>query len=214
MSFCKSPPFNPWLQTHLYYPYYLCCPLLILPSISTTLTLVVTEVGLVATSIQTATATTTNIGLIFMAFIPLLPLTGSKATSSRTGVPLILNNGLLTGLLSITSSVSFVSPSATQPFNMPSFAAVDNNHLPIFAVGNISATTWFLDTRANQHVTPNLATLTNSIPSLGNDHLHVGDDKGLFISHIRHTMLHSPKHTFKLSNVLHVPHVTKPLLSV
>jgi hypothetical protein len=59
---------------------------------------------------------------------------------------------------------------------MSSFAAVDNNHLPIFVVGNISPTTWFLDTRANQYVMLNLATLTNSIPYLDNDHLHVGDD--------------------------------------
>jgi len=68
--------------------------------------------------------------------------------------------------------------------------------------------------RCEQHVTPNLATLTNSAPYLGNDHVHVGDSKGLSISHIGHTMLRSPKHTFILSNVLHAPHITKPLLSV
>jgi len=65
----------------------------------------------------------------------------------------------------------------------------------------------------NQHVTPDLATLTDSTSDLGNDHLHVGDGKGLSISHIGHTMLRSPKGTFTLSNVLHVPHITKPLLS-
>jgi len=59
-----------------------------------------------------------------------------------------------------------------------------------------------------------LATLTDSAPYLGNDHFHVGDDKGLSISHIGHTMLRSSKHTFILSNVLHVPHITKPLLSI
>jgi len=64
------------------------------------------------------------------------------------------------------------------------------------------------------HVTPDLATLTDSAPYLGNDHLHVGDGKGLSISHIGYTMLRSPKHTFTLFNVLHVPHITKPLLSV
>jgi hypothetical protein len=66
----------------------------------------------------------------------------------------------------------------------------------------------------NQHVTPDVATLADSAPYLGNDHLLVGDGKGLSISHIGHTMLCSPKHTFTLSNVLHVPHITKPLLSV
>jgi len=82
------------------------------------------------------------------------------------------------------------------------------------AVRNISAATWFPGTSANQHVTPDLGTLTNSAPYLGNDYLHVGDGKGLDISHIGHTKLHSPKRMFTLSNVLHVPHITKPLLSV
>jgi len=82
------------------------------------------------------------------------------------------------------------------------------------AVGNISAATWFPDTDANQHVTPDLGTLTDSTPYLGNDYLHVGDGKGLNISHIGHTKLHSPKRMFTLSNVLHVPHITKLLLFV
>jgi len=54
----------------------------------------------------------------------------------------------------------------------------------------------------------------NSPSYLGNKYLHVGDDKSFFISHIGHTMLRSLKHIFTLSNVLHVPHITKPLLSV
>ena len=44
--------------------------------------------------------------------------------------------------------------------------------------------------------------------------MHVGDGKSLAISHIRHTMLHSSKCIFKLSNVFHVPRNTKSLLSV
>jgi hypothetical protein len=44
--------------------------------------------------------------------------------------------------------------------------------------------------------------------------LHVGDGKGLDISHIGHTTLHSPKRIFTLSNVLHVLYITKPLLFV
>jgi len=37
---------------------------------------------------------------------------------------------------------------------------------------------------------------------------------GLAISYIGQTTLHSSKRIFKLSNVLHVPHITKPLLYV
>jgi hypothetical protein len=81
-------------------------------------------------------------------------------------------------------------------------------------VGPVFSPTWFLDTGANQHVTPDLATMTGFAPYLGNDHLHVGDGKDLSIYHIGDTMLHSSKRTFTLSNVLHVPHITKPLLSV
>jgi len=74
--------------------------------------------------------------------------------------------------------------------------------------------TWFPNTGANQHVTPDLATLTDSAPNLSNNYLHVGDGIGLSIFQIGHTILCSPKRTFTLSNVLHVPHITKPLLSV
>jgi hypothetical protein len=48
----------------------------------------------------------------------------------------------------------------------------------------------------------------------GNDHLHVGDGKGLTISNITHSKIRSPKHTFTLSNILHVSHIKIPLLSV
>jgi hypothetical protein len=82
---------------------------------------------------------------------------------------------------------------------------------------NLSSTgsvDWFPDTGANQHVIPDLATLTASAPYLGNDNLHVGDGKGLPISHLSHTKIYTPHRSFTLSNVLHVPAITKPLLSV
>ena len=56
--------------------------------------------------------------------------------------------------------------------------------------------------------------MTGSEPYLGNDHLHVGDGKGLSISYIGHTKIHTPHHTFTFSNVLRVPHIKKPLLLV
>jgi histone deacetylase 1/2 len=73
---------------------------------------------------------------------------------------------------------------------------------------------WFSNIGANQHVTHDLATLTVSEPYNGNDNLHVGEGRGLSISHISHTKLYTPHHSFTLSNVLYVPIITKPLLSV
>jgi len=82
---------------------------------------------------------------------------------------------------------------------------------------NLSSTgfvDWFPNTGANQYVTLDLATLTTSESYLGNDNLHVGDGKGLPISHLGHTKIYRPHCSFTLSNVLHVPVITKPLLSI
>ena len=67
--------------------------------------------------------------------------------------------------------------------------------------------TWFSDTGANQHVTLDIASMTSAKPYLGNDQLHIDDGMGLVISNITHTTLHTPKHTFTLSNILHVPQI-------
>ena len=56
--------------------------------------------------------------------------------------------------------------------------------------------------------------MTSLEPYLGNDHLHVGDGKGLVISNIAHSKIHSPKRTFTLSNNLHVVAIKNLLLPV
>jgi len=56
--------------------------------------------------------------------------------------------------------------------------------------------------------------LTASEPYNGNDNLHVGDGKGLSISHISHTKIYNLHRLFTLSNVLHVSAITKPLFSI
>jgi hypothetical protein len=58
-------------------------------------------------------------------------------------------------------------------------------------------------------VTSDLASMTSSEPYLGSDQLHVGNGKGFVISHIAYSKLYTPKCTFILSNVLHVPHIKK-----
>jgi hypothetical protein len=54
--------------------------------------------------------------------------------------------------------------------------------------------TWFLDIGAYQHVTPNNTNVASSKPYTGTNQLHVGDGKGLTISHIAHSKIHAPKH--------------------
>ena len=56
--------------------------------------------------------------------------------------------------------------------------------------------------------------MTHADPYLGNDQLYVGDGKGLIISNTTHKILHTPKQTFTLSNILHVPKIKKRFLSV
>jgi len=67
----------------------------------------------------------------FMVFIPLLPWTGSRVIGGKPDSLLVLGNGLLTGHLSRTSSVSSASTSATQPHNVFSFTAAVTSPLPI-----------------------------------------------------------------------------------
>jgi hypothetical protein len=69
-------------------------------------------------------------GLIFMVLISLLPRTRSRVIGSSLD-GLLVGNGLLTGPLSITLSVSYAFPSATQPYNVFTFAAVVTNPLLI-----------------------------------------------------------------------------------
>ena len=93
--------------------------------------------------------------------------------------------------------------------NLQANANLAFNNAPI-----IAPVTWFPDIGANYHVTPDLTSMTSSEPYCGNDHLYVGDGKGLTISNIAHSKIRSPKRTFTLSNILHVSHIKKPLLSV
>jgi len=129
MSFYISLLFQSWLQIHLCYPHLLYCPLLTLPSISTSLISAVTEAGHVVTGAPTTVSITVITSLIFMLFI-LLPLqTGSKTTGNRPDGLLVLDSGLFTDLLSRLSSVSSTSPTATPPLNVLSFAAAATNPL-------------------------------------------------------------------------------------
>jgi hypothetical protein len=56
--------------------------------------------------------------------------------------------------------------------------------------------------------------LTSYTSYTGPDQLHIGDGKGLDILYIGFGYLKTPSDTLILSNVLHVPSIAKPLLSI
>jgi hypothetical protein len=96
------------------------------------------------------------------------------------------------------------SHSASYFSQLQSYGKQPNANLVLNNVSSTNFMDFFPDTSVNQHVTPDLVNLTRSEPYLGNDYLHSCDGKGISISNIGHTKLHTPKHTFTLSNVLHV----------
>jgi Reverse transcriptase (RNA-dependent DNA polymerase)/GAG-pre-integrase domain len=80
--------------------------------------------------------------------------------------------------------------------------------------GTAPPDSWYMDSGASVHVTPNLNALTEYSPYSGSDQLQVGDGKGLEISHIGTTYLSTGTVSLLLSNVLHVQTIFKPLLSI
>jgi hypothetical protein len=97
--------------------------------------------------------------------------TSSQTIGSRIGATPAATNGLDNSMF----AANCAPVSVTLLPIVLSFAAIPSNPLLTLVVGNVSAVTWFPDTSANQHVTPDLATMTNSTVYLGNNHLHVGD---------------------------------------
>lgn len=69
---------------------------------------------------------------------------------------------------------------------------------------------WYFDTGATDHASPDFQKLTISDDYKGNDKLQVGNGNLLSISHIGNSTLHN----LRLPNVLIVPKLTKSLLSV
>lgn len=66
------------------------------------------------------------------------------------------------------------------------------------------------------HVTPNISQLTATTNYKGNEHLQVGNDESLHITHVGHVFVPSQIHSkaFYLKKFLCVPHRIKNLLSI
>jgi histone deacetylase 1/2 len=70
-----------------------------------------------------------------------------------------------------------------------------------------------MDTGATDHITSDLDRLAIRNAYNGNDCVHVGNGAGLHISHVGHSTLNTTAKPLALRNILHVPHITKNLLS-
>ena len=96
---------------------------------------------------------------------------------------------------------------ATQPqVNLASYSYVHGPPEPA----------WYLDSGATNHVTSQLDNLSIKSNYKGKAKLAVGNGSLLTISHIGDSVLHVPSsHShLKLNNILHVPSITKNLLSI
>ena len=70
-----------------------------------------------------------------------------------------------------------------------------------------------MHTRATDHITSDLDRLAIRENYNGNERVHVGNGAGLHISHVGHSTLNTTAKSLALRNILHVPHITKNLLS-
>jgi histone deacetylase 1/2 len=73
---------------------------------------------------------------------------------------------------------------------------------------------WYADTSATDHLTNELDKLHVKEPYHGQDHVHTANGAGMHITHVGQSTLPTSSHPLHLNNVLHVPSVTRNLLSV
>lgn len=86
---------------------------------------------------------------------------------------------------------------------------------PIADYGVVVDPAWYIDSRATNHVTKNASIFSSYSVYHGIDKLHVGNGVGLHIQHVGCTILNTlAAIPLYLNNILHVPAITKNLLSV
>ena len=73
---------------------------------------------------------------------------------------------------------------------------------------------WYVDSGATHHLTADIANLAAHSEYQGPDRVRMGNGTGLPIRATGASLLCSPISSFVLKNLLHVPNITKNLLSV
>jgi hypothetical protein len=80
--------------------------------------------------------------------------------------------------------------------------------------GVVNLNAWYVDSWASTYVIPDLNAFNTYSPYNKSDQLCVGDGKGLPILHTDTALLPIISGSLVLRNVLHVPSISKPLLSI
>lgn len=73
---------------------------------------------------------------------------------------------------------------------------------------------WYADTGATDHLTNDLDKLTMKEPYRGKNHVQAANGAGMRITHISHSTIPTSSHPLRLNDILHVPSVSRNLLSV
>ncbi|KAF7801076.1 Retrovirus-related Pol polyprotein from transposon TNT 1-94 [Senna tora] len=93
-----------------------------------------------------------------------------------------------------------------------------NNNIVIIATSDaVNDAAWFPDSGATNHVTSDASNLMNDVEYTAAEQLHMGNGKGLLITNVGQSLVKSsfqPRHNLVLINLLHVPSITKNLVSV
>ncbi|XP_031106275.1 uncharacterized protein LOC116010921 [Ipomoea triloba] len=126
---------------------------------------------------------------------------GGAYSGSRLVLDLFRSSGVAVDL--ICSSTSVIMDMAHMVYQ-----DAPNSGVPL------TSQTWFLDTGATDHATPDGRVLIASDDYTGSDTLRVGNGKALPISSVGYTSFSIPSKSFSMSRVLHVHGLSASLLSV
>jgi histone deacetylase 1/2 len=95
--------------------------------------------------------------------------------------------------------------------------AMPQSHSPMFDMSAMSSSAWYPDSGASHHLTFNPNNLSYSMPYNGQDQVMMGNGQGVSINSLGHSNFISPRNPnvqLSLKDLLHVPNISKNLLSV
>lgn len=94
------------------------------------------------------------------------------------------------------------------------YGSMNNNLAYVASTLELPDPSWYLDTGANNHVTPDLSALSLLNPYNGPLRVSVRNGQNLPILHIGQGIIPTSNHYFSLTNLHHVPALSKNLLSI